>query len=335
MERNEMGYSDDVMVTILLCSYIGIKADDDLKPFSLSEWNTLLDKLEYNNMEPGQILGNAGNEILDKIGLSQEEKKRIQVLLNRGARAALELDDFSRKGIYIVTRGEKEYPVLLRKRLKKKTPPVLYYAGDLELTKNLGIAVVGSRNIDSEGIAFTEKLVKKACMERLIVYSGGAKGVDTVSEKTALENGGAVVSFLADSLSSKIKKKEVISAIQQNKLLLISDVKPDVGFSASRAMNRNKYIYTASYGAFVIAADYNKGGTWTGAIENIRNSWVKTFVWNNKKYNGNLELMGKGAIGYELNNEKLYNLIMKKDVSYVQEDLFKPSSLVKEEIKNE
>ena len=46
--------------------------------------------------------------------------------------------------------------------------------------------------------------IGKAAEEDLIVFSGGAKGVDTTSETTALINNGYVVSILADSLERKI-----------------------------------------------------------------------------------------------------------------------------------
>lgn len=155
--------------------------------------------------------------------------------------------------------------------------------------------------------------------------------VDSVSELTAIENGSAVVSYIADSLLAKIKKREVIQAIQENRLLLISDVKPDTGFTAARAMNRNKYVYASSYGAFVIASDYNKGGTWAGAIENLKNDWVKTFVWKNQSYVGNCKLIEKGANPYELTEERIYDLIMKKKTEYQQQDLFSYNSNIQKE----
>lgn len=49
--------------------------------------------------------------------------------------------------------------------------------------------------------------MEKAASERLIIYSGGAKGIDSTSEKAAVESGSAAVSFIADSLLSKIRKK--------------------------------------------------------------------------------------------------------------------------------
>ena len=308
-----MRFSDNAMSAILLCSYIGASRDDDIKPFSLGEWNKFLDKIIDRKLEPGIIL-DENRELMQQLGYGEIETERIKKLISRGGAVAFEIDSLLNKGINIITLFDKNYPVLLKRKLERKAPPVLFYAGDIELAKKMGIAVVGSRNVDESGIEFTKRLVAKASKERLIIYSGGAKGVDSISEKTAIENNGAVVSFISDSLNSKIKKKDVLMNILNKKLLLISDVKPDVGFSVARAMNRNKYIYASAYcGAFVVSSDYNKGGTWTGAMENIKNDWTKTFVWNNKDYDGNLKLIEKGALPYEISNEKISNLIREKE----------------------
>lgn len=324
-----MKFSDNAMSVILLCSYIGIKKDDLIKPLSLGEWNQFLEKIIEMKMEPNVVL-QKDLTLLKSLNYSSEYIERIQKLVSRGGAVAFEIDDLSRKGIEIITLFDSDYPVLLKRKLKRKTPPILFYAGDIELAKKIGIAVVGSRDVDEAGINFTKKLVEKASNERLIVYSGGAKGVDSISEKTAIERGSAVVSFIADSLISKIKKKDVLQNIMQGKLLLISDIKPDAGFSAARAMNRNKFIYAAAYGAFVVSSDYNKGGTWSGAIENIKNDWTKEFVWNYKYYNGNLKLIEKGAVPYELSEERIYDAITRKESKYDQLDIFKMSTSINE-----
>ncbi len=181
--------------------------------------------------------------------------------------------------------------------------------------------------MDEEGIRFTQKLVEKAAREHLIIYSGGAKGIDTVSEKAALEYGSAAVSFVADSLLSKIRKKDILDAVINKKHLLLSDVKPDAGFSAARAMNRNKYIYASSYGTFVAASDYNTGGTWAGATEALKNRWTKVFVWQNERYEGNRKLIEKGAVPYCFSDESLLELITKKE-TFQQVDLTSVPSIM-------
>lgn len=85
-----------------------------------------------------------------------------------------------------------------------------------------------------------------------------------------------------------------------------------------------------SNGTFVVASDYNKGGTWTGAIENIKNEWVNTFVWNNNKYMGNSELIKKGGIGVEsLDNIYIKELISKKVKKVDQLNIFDVDKTVK------
>ena len=316
-----MKFSNNAMSAILLCSYIGIQDSTTIKPFSSGEWNTFLEKLIEKNQEPGIVLEHDLG-VLKQLQFSDELTERIQGLVSRGGGVAFELDDLAKKGIDVVTQFDTDYPVLMRRRLKQKTPPVLFFAGDIQLAKKIGIAVVGSRNVDDDGIEFTKRLVEKAAEEKLIIYSGGAKGVDTISERTAINAGSAVVSFLADSLLSKIKKKDIIDSIAQGRLLLISDVKPEAGFSSARAMNRNKYIYTSAYGTFVVSSDYNKGGTWTGAVEAIRNKWSKTLVWDHKEYVGNQKLIEKGGIAYELSTDKIYEVITRKEETFSQLDLF-------------
>lgn len=316
-----MTYSENAMSVILLCSYLGIEKNDSLKPFSLGEWNLFLDDILKVKEEPSIVFSD-DSSWKERLHYSDGQIERINGLISRGARVAFELDRLEKKGIKVVTLVDSDYPVLLRRKLKKKTPPLLFYAGNLELAKKIGIAVVGSRNADDECIGFTKRLVEKASGEKLIVYSGGARGIDSISETTALNSGGAVVSFVAGSLLSKIKKQETIRSIMEGRLLLFSDVKPDAGFSAARAMNRNKYIYASAYGAFVIESDYNKGGTWNGAMESIRNGYTKTLVWNNTKYCGNQKLIENGGTAFEMTEESIYSVVTKKQSGFEQLDLF-------------
>lgn len=312
-------FSNNAYATILLCSHL--LKDETVKPFSITEWSDLAIRIMNSNIkEPAGLLNLSKQELVNDLSLSENKAERIALLLSRGANFAFVLEELSRKGIGIVTRSDKDYPSKLKSLLKKNAPPILYYCGDISLVNNDGIAIVGSRNIDDNAKKFACDLAKRAVKVDLAIFSGGAKGIDTVSEQSAIENGGKVVSILADSLSQRIKRKEVRDALIGKKLLLISASNPDAPFSAGGAMNRNKYIYCLSSAAFVVASDYNKGGTWAGATENIRNKWVKTFVWKNKLYNGNLKLVEKGGIPLEnLSDCNLLNMI--KEVEHIGQQM--------------
>jgi DNA processing protein len=305
--------TDNAYVTILLCSYLGVN-NGNYKPYTALQWSELGNKIINSKIgEPAKLLNMDKESIINSIKIREEEADRIVSLLSRGANIAFLLEDLSRKGISLVTRSDKDYPKKFKSTLKKYSPPILFYCGDLSLANKTGIGIVGSRNIDDEVIKFTQLLAKKAVEEKLVVFSGGAKGVDEVSETTALNNQGYAVSILADSLSKKIMSKAIRDNILSGKQLLLTANNPDAPFSVANAMNRNKYIYALSNGTFVVASDYNKGGTWAGAVENIKNGWVNTFVWNNNKYIGNTELIKKGGVGVEdLNNISIKELISNK-----------------------
>jgi predicted Rossmann fold nucleotide-binding protein DprA/Smf involved in DNA uptake len=305
-----MKFTDDEMSIIILYSYIGIGSDFGVKPLSLGEWNKLYDTLEAAKLPPS-IVYNAGGQDLKNIGYDQKSIERINKLVDRGAAVERELWENENRGINVITEINKDYPKMLLRKLKTKKPPILFYAGDISLSGKMGIGVVGSRNISPNGVEFTKKLALKATEEKLIIYSGGARGVDTISEMTALNAGGGVVSFITDCMFSRLKKFQISSGVENGRMLLISDQKPDVGFSAGRALNRNKFIYASGLGTFAVESDYNKGGTWNGATEAIKNKWGKVYVWKNG-ITGNEKLIELGGIPYIMSDEKLCDILNKR-----------------------
>jgi predicted Rossmann fold nucleotide-binding protein DprA/Smf involved in DNA uptake len=54
-----------------------------------------------------------------------------------------------------------------------------------------------------------------------------------------------------------------------------------VGFNVGHAMQRNKLIYALADAALVVTSDFEKGGTWAGAIEQLEKlRFVPVFVRN-------------------------------------------------------
>jgi predicted Rossmann fold nucleotide-binding protein DprA/Smf involved in DNA uptake len=79
-------------------------------------------------------------------------------------------------------------------------------------------------------------------------------------------------------------------------LVLVSPFNPDAGFDVGNAMARNKYIYCLADAAIVIAASKERGGTWNGAVENLKKGWVPLWVKPHQDpASGNAELVKRGA----------------------------------------
>ena len=134
-------------------------------------------------------------------------------------------------------------------------------------------------------------------MSGQVLYSGGAKGVDTISAESALEARGTAVGVLADSLERQVKGQK--EALKRGDLCLVTPYSPNAGFCVGAAMGRNRLIYCLADFAIVVASDAETGGTWAGATETLKNNWVPVFVLEHEKMpEGNKLLLQKGALAF-------------------------------------
>lgn len=291
--------TSDAQAMLLLCSYLSLDNRDELKPFTTVEWNKLANKLVSAGLRPEDLLELNQKQIQEQIQLKEDRVGRIVGLLERGAELAFELERLNSLGIWIWTRADEDYPDRYKQRLGEKAPPILFCAGDKHLPGQPGLAMVGSRNVSEEGSDFAELIGNFCAQTGLIVYSGGARGVDSHSMRAALEGRGCSVGVMAHSLEKAIRKKKYRDPLEKGNLTLMSPYAPDAGFSVGGAMGRNKLIYTLADYALVIASDYNKGGTWSGATETLRHEWVPVFaVKASYAPEGNQQLIKRGAIPF-------------------------------------
>ena len=291
---------DDDLAIIALCSQIGII--DGVKPLENREWATISERLIKNNKTPKELFNFSKEEFMSVLNIFDEnEIGKYKTLLERSSSLAFELENLSKYGIKIVTRASALFPKRIMKLLGQQSPPLFYYAGDLNLLNYKYIGFVGSRDVQDGDIKKLKQLVKNAISKGYGVVSGGAKGVDSIATEESLFNGGIAIEFLSESMIKKIKNHNISKFIRDKRLLLLSAVKPDAGFNTGNAMQRNKYIYTQSLATVVIKSNYNQGGTWSGAFENLKKRWVKEFCLENDKCLGNKELIKKGAIQIDEN----------------------------------
>jgi len=256
----------------------------------------LAQKLMDKSIEPCELLSFSDEDFKVKLDLSMDETHRITQLIERSGNITFEIEKYADMGINIMTRADVHYPKTLKKKLGKSCPPIFYYAGNPELTDRKCVGFVGSRSIGTDDEVFTAATVRKINEKGFSVVSGGARGVDTLASEVSIANGSCSVEYIADSLVSRIKSRAVVSAVTNNRLLILSAVKPDSRFFTGFAMMRNRYIYAHSEGTVIIKSGYNKGGTWNGAITNLKQRLCNTFCWNNPEYEGNAELIKRGAI---------------------------------------
>lgn len=271
-----MEIGKDSFATMLVCSNLALTERE--KPYTSIQWYKLSERLWANKLTPADLFNLSKHK--DVLKLDGSEYERISKLLDRAGQFGVALSMLNEKGIFALTKSDVDYPTRLKEKLKKNAPPIIFYAGNLGILNNPGVAIVGSRNVDSDGLLFTEILARNCVNAGVNIISGGARGVDSIAENTSNNEDGTSLIFMADSLEKKIRKKDTRTAIMRNETLLMSTQRPDMTFKVYAAMDRNKYIYAMADYVVTVSSDADKGGTWAGATENLKHGWTPLFVRN-------------------------------------------------------
>lgn len=286
----------DSLSLLLLCSQLGLN-DDSVKPLTLREWNPLVHRLQAASLCLSDILTFSMESLQTRLALDTDYALRITRLLSRVKDLQHELDRLASLGIFPLTRADPDYPEKYHQRLKESAPAVLFYAGEKALLGQPGVAVVGSRHLDEAGQECAA-FVGNACgVSGMVLYSGGARGVDSISMAAALEARGTAVGVLADSLTRAVKGQK--EALRRGDLCLVTPYHPGAGFSVGAAMGRNRLIYCLADYALVVASDAETGGTWAGATEALKHAWLPVFALEHEAMpEGNKLLLQKGALPF-------------------------------------
>jgi DNA processing protein len=284
-------------ILLLTAPLVAGRGDNSPDLLSLGEYNRIARLLREKQKQPADLIGTDANELIS-ICARQFGSGRLEALLGRGFSLSQAVERWSARSIWVISRADPSYPERLETRLKEDAPPLLYGCGDPTLLDSGGLAVVGSRHVDDELIFYTGKIGGLAAKARRTIISGGAKGVDRAAMNGALQAGGAAIGVMADSLERGALATGNREALMDRKLVLISPYDPSAGFNVGHAMQRNKVIYALADAALVVNSDFEKGGTWAGAIEQLEKlHLVPLFVRSGDKVGkGNSALLQRGAL---------------------------------------
>ena len=134
-----------------------------------------------------------------------------------------------KNGIGVVSYYDDEFPEILRHCMnedgKEDPPVVLYYKGDLSVTKMPGLAVIGTREMIKEGESAGKYLAGEFAKRGFCIVSGLAIGCDTSGHRGALDAGGKTIAFLAHGLDTVYppENTDLANEIVEKGGLLISE----------------------------------------------------------------------------------------------------------------
>jgi len=262
-----------------------------------SEYRRLARRLYEQRHQPSDLLSSDAQPLLDALR-PDFEPQRIRSLLERGFQLSQAVEHWQTRGIWVISRADGEYPARYKLRLKDDAPSVLYGCGERTLLGAQGLAVVGSRDADDKLLQYATEVGRLASQAQCVVYSGGARGIDQAAMHGGLSASGNVVGVLADSLERAVLNRDYRDALLDKRLALISPFDPAAGFNVGNAMSRNKLIYALADAALIVNSDYQKGGTWAGAVEQLdKLKYVRVYIRSTGESAKGIEgLRKKGAL---------------------------------------
>ncbi|WP_297631408.1 DNA-processing protein DprA [uncultured Clostridium sp.] len=246
----------------------------------------------------------------------QNLTKRIQILKN-----------YLNEGDKIIVYNMKEYPEELKNI--ENPPYYLFYKGNIELLNKKILSIVGGRKHTSYGEQVTKFITKEAVLNGYVIGSGGARGIDSIAHKEALENGGETIAVLGCGIDVLYPKgnKKLFSELEKRGLIVTEFFLGTPPFSYNFPM-RNRIISGIARYLIVTEANYKSGSliTVNYALEKgIEIGVVPSSIFSELGYGCNM-LLKEGAVPI-ISRQSLSDFL-----KFEEKNIRKVNSLIEEEI---
>ncbi len=181
------------------------------------------------------------------------------------------------------------------KRLKKiKNPPrFIFCKGELTFYIK-SVSVVGTRNNNRTGEYLTMNFTKELVNNNINIVSGSARGIDTISQKEALRNGGNIVIVTGVGLASFLETyqgREYLKAKEQ--ILFLTEFPLFFKGNKQSFPIRNRVIAGLSLATIMIQAPEKSGALYTANYTLLQKKplFVPMGEYFNQNFNGNLSFL--------------------------------------------
>lgn len=179
-------------------------------------------------------------------------------------RACREIDRLEKTGFSVLTIQDKHYPKRLREIFDP--PLVLYYAGKMDTLSKPAVSIVGARRPTPYGRAVAERLAHDLSAKGLVVVSGMARGIDSISHWGALKRGDTIA-VLGSGLERIYPRENLplFEKIIENGLVL-SEYSLKAPPLKYHFPNRNRIISGLSIGVVVVEGTKKSGSLITARL---------------------------------------------------------------------
>jgi len=181
-----------------------------------------------------------------------------------------EIDFINKYQIKVTTLFDNDYPKLLKQTVD--SPLLLFSSGNIDLTNQKIISIVGTRKITPAGRDFCEKLIQELAVYNPIIVSGFAYGVDICAHRAAIKNNLQTIAILAHGLNQTYPKthKKYVNDLEKNGGF-ITEFKSSSSPERENFLQRNRIIAGMSQATIVIESASKGGSLVTAEIANSYN----------------------------------------------------------------
>lgn len=161
-------------------------------------------------------------------------------------------------GAQFITPGMEQWPSQLNELVA--VPIGLVVKGNIEVLKERGLAIVGTRNPTPYGVRNAGDFAAGFVDREWTIISGGAYGIDSAAHKGALIAEGSTVAVLAAGIDVAYPagNARLFAEICENGAL-VSEVLPGAHAIPSRFLTRNRIIAALSEATLVVEAAFRSG----------------------------------------------------------------------------
>ena len=158
---------------------------------------------------------------------------------------------------------DSDYPRSLREL--RAPPDPLFVRGTLP--RGRGVAIVGTRDCSDGAAAYAHRLATRLAEQGVVVYSGGAVGIDAAAHRGALEAGGITVAVVATGLDQCYPPghAQLYEQIVREGGALVSAFAPDQKAHHATFHFRNGVLAALAEATVVVQAPLHSGARSTAA----------------------------------------------------------------------
>ncbi|SOB92933.1 DNA processing protein [Ureibacillus xyleni] len=231
------------------------------------------------------------------LSISTKKAESILVQYERILNTDL-IEAYQSANIKVIPFNNEYYPKQLKELVDP--PTVLYAKGDISLlTRQLKIAVIGSRKASSYSIMAMDFIIPPLVEHNAVIVSGLAKGADSFAHIAAMKFGGKTIAILGHGFFHIYPKENKALAEEiAGKHLLLTEYPPYVGIQKWHFPSRNRIISGISNAIVVTEAALKSGtlSTTEHALDHGKDVFVVPGPIHSELSKGTNSLLKEGAI---------------------------------------